>query len=164
MKRSIAALFGIGRFPVAPGTAGSLAAALLGLVLHWTGGAPLLLASAVAVGAAGFWSLSGKSGFAENDPPWVVIDEAAGQLIALVPVSAWLDLMEEPEAAHLFVGWLFGFLLFRILDIWKPWVVGRADRIEGGVGIMLDDILAGAGAAAALAIVLGAAELLGWIP
>ena len=164
MKRSIAALFGIGRFPVAPGTAGSLAAALLGLALHWTGGTALLLVSAVAAVAAGFWSLSGNSEFAENDPPWVVIDEAAGQLIALAPVSAWLDLMEEPEAAHLIFGWVAGFLLFRILDIWKPWFVGWADRIEGGVGIMLDDILAGAGSAAVLVIVLGASALLGWIP
>ena len=164
MKRSVASLFGIGRFPVAPGTAGSLAAALLGLALHWTGGAPLLLASAVAATVAGFWSLSGKSEFAADDPSWVVIDEAAGQLIALAPVSVWLDLMGETETAHLIFGWMAGFLLFRILDIWKPWFIGRADRIEGGVGIMLDDILAGAGAAAVLLFVLGAAALLGWSP
>lgn len=164
MKHSIAALFGIGRFPVAPGSVGSLAAALLGLALHWAGGAPLLLAAAVAATAVGFWSLSGNSEFAESDPPWVVIDEAAGQLIALAPVSAWFDLMEEPEAAHLIFGWVAGFLLFRILDIWKPWLVGRADRIGGAIGIMLDDILAGAGAAAVLAFALGAAALLGWIP
>ena len=147
-----------------PGTAGSLAAALLGLALHWTGGAPLLLASAVAAAVAGFWSLSGKSEFAEGDPPWVVIDEAAGQLIALVPVSVWLDLMEGPEPAHLILGWAAGFLLFRALDIWKPWFVGRADRIEGGVGIMLDDILAGAGAAVVFLFALGGAALLGWNP
>ncbi len=164
MKRSIASLFGIGRFPVAPGTAGSLAAALLGLALHWIGGTPLLLASAVAATVAGFWSLSGKPEFAEGDPPWVVIDEAAGQLIALAPVSVWFDLMGETETAHLIFGWVAGFLLFRILDIWKPWLVSWADRIEGGVGIMLDDILAGAGAAVMLAFALGAMALLGWIP
>ena len=164
MKRTTAALFGIGRVPVAPGTAGSLAAALLGLGLHWVGGAPLLLISVVAATVAGFWSLSGKPEFPESDPSWVVIDEVAGQLIALVPVSAWLDLMGKPDALHLVLGWLAGFLLFRLLDIWKPWFIGRADRIKGSVGVMLDDILAGAAAAAVLTVLLGAATLLGWIP
>ena len=164
MKRTTAALFGIGRFPVAPGTAGSLAAALFGLGLHWVGGAPLLLISAVAATVAGFWSLSGKPEFSESDPPWVVIDEAAGQLIALVPVSVWMELMKEPEAVQLIFGWMAGFLLFRLLDIRKPWFIGRADRIKGGVGVMLDDILAGAAAAALITILLGAATLFGWIP
>ena len=72
--------------------------------------------------------------------------------------------MGKPDALHLVLGWLAGFLLFRLLDIWKPWFIGRADRIKGSVGVMLDDILAGAAAAAVLTVLLGAATLLEWIP
>ena len=72
-----------------------------------------------------------------KDPSFVVIDEVAGQWIALLP--AGLDPV-------LFVA---GFLAFRLFDIWKPWPVSWADRdVPGALGVMLDDLIAGAYAAA----------------
>ena len=160
----MAVFFGVGRCPFAPGTAGSLAAALLAFGLHELGGASLLLMSAAAATAFGFWSLDGQFEDEESDPPWVVIDEVAGQFIALLPVSLWFDLSEAAETEHMIFGWLTGFLLFRILDIWKPWFIGRADKLAGATGIMLDDILAGATAGTILALIGVSGMMLGWVP
>jgi phosphatidylglycerophosphatase A len=75
------------------------------------------------------------------DPGWVVIDEVAGQWIAMCGLGAATPL-----------GLLGAFVLFRALDIWKPGPVGWADRRHGAVGIMLDDVIAGAIAAAVLLV------------
>ena len=151
MKRKIASLFGIGHSPVAPGTAASLVASFAALVVHWAGGPLPLLCLAFATVLAGFWALNGLRETEEADPPWVVIDEAAGQFIALLPASAFLELQTESQALPLIALWATGFLMFRLFDIWKPWIIGRADKIEGQLGIMLDDMLAGVAAGAAVA-------------
>ncbi len=65
------------------------------------------------------------------DPGFVVVDEVAGQ---------WMVLLAVPLDP---LGWIVGFVLFRLFDILKPWPVGWADRrVKGGFGIMLDDLLA----------------------
>ncbi len=141
----IALGFGSGLSPFAPGTAGSLAALIPWFVLR--GVNPIAYAVfLVATFALGVWACDWavrKTNI--EDPSFVVWDEFVGQWIALLPLvivarSAW---------------WMIaGFILFRIFDIWKPWPVSLADRdIGGGLGVMLDDVIAGAYAA----IVLGAA-------
>jgi phosphatidylglycerophosphatase A len=129
----LATWLGCGRVPHAPGTAGSLAALPLGALLLWQGGPLLLMAGALAVLVAGFWaSARYVEATGEDDPGPVVIDEVAGQLIALVPVGL------SP------LGFLVAFVLFRVLDIAKPWPAGWIDReLPGAPGIMLDDVVAG---------------------
>ncbi|MBU6198074.1 MAG: phosphatidylglycerophosphatase A [Xanthomonadaceae bacterium] len=142
----IASGFGSGLSPVAPGTAGSLAALLPWLVLRalpwpWFAVA-LVLAFALGVGVCA-WAVRRLR---SADPSAVVWDEFVGQWIALTP------LLIRP---HDYL-WIFaGFILFRLFDIVKPWPVSWADRrIGGGLGVMLDDAIAGIYAAAALALAL----------
>ena len=68
---------------------------------------------------------------AAKTPGFVVIDEVAGQLFALIAIPA--------DWKHA----LLAFLLFRLLDITKPWPIRRLERLQGGLGIMLDDVAAG---------------------
>lgn len=127
------ATFGyVGFFPIAPGTAGSLAALLLFAFIRWVGVPALELAAIPVVLIVGIWAANGaESVLARKDPGPVVIDEVLGMLItlALLPVSM--------------LGVLAGFLLFRIFDIVKPYPAGRLEHLHGGLGIMLDDAMAG---------------------
>ncbi len=129
--RLIASGLGLGWLPAAPGTWASLAALLPAAAIQYAGG-PLALAIAmVAAAFLGLWAIR-ACGETEDDPGWIVIDEVAGQWLALVPAA--LDW-------RLYVA---GFALFRLFDIAKPWPVGWADRaLPGAAGIMVDDLLAG---------------------
>jgi phosphatidylglycerophosphatase A len=132
----VATLFGVGRMPAAPGTWGSLVvlpAALLGR--------EAVLVLALLVAALGWAAVREvlKDRPAE-DPGWIVVDEGAGMLLALAGLPAGAG----------WVGVAAAFLLFRAFDILKPWPVSWADRQHGATGVMLDDILAGAIAAALL--------------
>ena len=90
-----------------------------------------------------------------------MIDEVVGQWVALMPLS--LGLWAAGAPAHLFPwpGWVGGFVLFRLFDIWKPGPVGWADRRKGPTGVMLDDVVAGV--LAALVVTLLAAVAHGWL-
>ena len=136
--RMVASVFGVGYAPVAPGTAGSAAAAILGAALlqasPWA-----LAAAAIAATAAGFLAIPHAVRDRDADPGWVVIDEVAGQLVALLGL-----------AAVTLPGVLAAFALFRLLDVWKPGPVGWADRRPGAFGIMADDLIAGGMAAVVL--------------
>ncbi len=138
MSRLVASFFGTGFFPVAPGTAGSAVALLVGAVLM-AGPSWLLLLGAALAAVTGFLATSRAVTDPDADPGWVVIDEVAGQWVALLGLA-------EISAT----GLAAAFLGFRVLDIWKPGPVGWADRQPGAFGIMADDILAGAGVALAL--------------
>jgi len=134
--RFVASGFGIGFLPRAPGTAG----ALLGLVLC----IPLLLAppfvlptACLLVSLLGFWAI--RAARIEGDPGWVVIDEIAGQWVALLGLA-------RPTV----IDFAAAFVLFRVFDIVKPGPVGWADRQGGAAGIMADDLIAGAIAAGIL--------------
>ena len=131
--RFVASFFGAGLVPVAPGTAGSLAALLPGLALLFV--SPLALAAgAVAVTGVGLWAVHAARG--GDDPGWVVIDEVAGQ---------WIALLALPHPSV--VGAFLAFAAFRLFDITKPGPVGWAERLPGAIGVMADDVLAGALAA-----------------
>lgn len=124
--------FGSGLAPFAPGTFGTLAAVLLYLPLQYLS-LPLYCLMVAVVCIAGVW-ICGRSSemLGVHDHGGIVWDEFAGYFITMIAAPA---------------GWqwiVIGFILFRIFDIIKPWPIKWADKqVHGGLGIMLDDILAG---------------------
>ena len=140
VARFVASGLGSGYASVAPGTVGSLVAMALGVaMLHL---APAALPFAV-IGAtlAGLWSV--RAAGVEDDPGWVVIDEFAGMWIAMLPIVSGAIAPGPVPLALAFVS-------FRALDILKPGPIGWADRQGGAAGVMADDVIAGAIAAAVL--------------
>lgn len=156
MTRLIATFFYAGLMRPAPGTWGSLAALPAGYGLLLLGGWPLLLLATALAFALGLWATIEQTRDAEDpDPSEIVIDEVVGQWIALLPVAmgaarAGADLLA------LWPGWVAAFALFRLFDIWKPWLVGVVDARGDALGVMLDDVLAGVFAALGV-LVLAAA-------
>ena len=139
----VATFFGTGLSPLAPGTIGSLAALPFAWLIHaWLGQWALVAAAAVAF-AIGLWAADAYArADAERDPGAVVIDEVAGQWLTLAAVAA------TP------LNYAVGFVLFRVVDIVKPWPASRIDRhMHGGMGIMLDDIVAAVYAGATLWVI-----------
>ena len=130
---------GFSRF--APGTVGSLAALLPGILLieH-----PALLLLAIMLAcAAGLWAIPRASGGADHG--WIVIDEVAGQWITLLGILP-LHHVGQTGAAWGWAGsaWFAAaFAMFRLLDITKPGPIGALDRRHDAIGVMGDDILAG---------------------
>lgn len=122
-----------GYLPKAPGTWGSLLALPLNFLLIRLSGAHQGLALAGIFLLAVYTAGAAEKILDRKDPGAIVIDEIIGMLIALIAVPA------QP------LPWLAAFLLFRFFDIVKPWPVSWADRhLHGGLGIVLDDVLAGA--------------------
>jgi phosphatidylglycerophosphatase A len=148
--------------PGPTGTWGSLAALPAGYLLHWLGGFPLLAAATVIAYVAGIWATRVETFEQEDlDPGHIVIDEVVGMWIALMPLSFGLWHIGAPAALFPWPGWVSGFLLFRLFDIWKPWPVSWADRRHGPTGVMLDDVFAGALAGLVVTILAGVAH--GWL-
>lgn len=142
--------FGSGLVPVAQGTFGSLAA-----LLPWLALSRLPLIAYLLVLIIGFvigvWAcdIAGRLlGVADHRS--VVWDEFIGQWIALIPLVGFT----APAATGLH-GWMLlaGFVLFRLFDVWKPWPISWLDRrVKGGLGVMIDDVVAGVFAAVVLAV------------
>lgn len=132
----IATGLGLGLLPGAPGTWGSLGAVIVGWALRSTAGRPALAAAAGVAFFAGWWAAArivraGPDPDPDPDPGAIVIDEIAAQ---------WLVLLVAPLDWR---AYLAAFVLFRAFDIVKPWPIREAERrIAGGLGVMLDDILA----------------------
>jgi len=146
----LATWFGAGLLPKAPGTWGSLAALPFAWALQtWYGWVGLALAT-LAVFIIGIWASNGYlARLGGDDPGPVVIDEVAGVWLTLVPV-AYLSPVPPDAVTY---GIAFG--LFRLADIFKPWPASWADRtIKGGLGIMLDDVLAAFYSAVGLVLLL----------
>jgi phosphatidylglycerophosphatase A len=131
----VGTVFGIGRIPGAPGTYASAFAALSFYAVARFGGriaGELHLSAVCLLAIIGVFAATEVSRRRKcEDPSEVVIDEVAGQVLTylFVPVSL----------ANLIAG----LVLFRIFDIWKPFPARQAERLEGGVGIMADDLVAG---------------------
>ncbi len=146
----LATWFGAGLLPKAPGTWGTLAALPFAWAIHSYAGWLGLATGVVVVFAIGIWAANGYTArLGGEDPGPVVIDEVAGLWLTLLPIA-----YVAPRAPDLP---LYGvaFVLFRIFDIVKPWPVSWADKtLKGGLGIMLDDILAAIYAALVLALIL----------
>ena len=155
----IATLFGIGRLKPGPGTWASAVAVAAGVVIHGFGSFPLLLAATLAVTLSGWWAVGAAlPGFGRDDPSEIVIDEVAGQWLALLAPSFGFWMMGLDSWHFPYPGWLGAFLSFRLFDIWKPWLVGRADRMPGATGVMLDDLVAGLFAAVTVMAAAGLAH------
>ena len=143
MSRAIATVFGLGYLRPASGTWASAAAIGVGLLIdRYLGFPALVMATIVAIGL-GYWAVSLALGDDKTaDPSEFVIDEVAGQWLALLFTSAafwargWEGFLPYPAP-------LAAFVFFRLFDVWKPWIIGRADRMGGAKGVMLDDLIAG---------------------
>jgi phosphatidylglycerophosphatase A len=152
----VVATCGVGYFPIAPGTLGALVGAGLYLTV-WAGTDRLLTSNALAkrltlvyvftpqlavmlvvifvISMVGIWAASrAERVLRKKDPSAVVIDEVAGQMIALLSGPFWIQ-----------TWWsiLSAFILFRLFDIWKPYPIRRLEGLESGLGIMADDLVAG---------------------
>lgn len=137
MKRRVeklsATVFGLGYLPVAPGTWASLAAVcawyFLNSCLELNPAAQIACISLTLI--IGTWACIRLEKIWESDPSQIVIDEWAGMWITcfLLPVT-WQVM-------------LLAFIVFRVLDIWKPLYIRKAEKIKGGWGVMMDDVMAG---------------------
>jgi phosphatidylglycerophosphatase A len=121
----------LGYVPIAPGTFGSAAGVAVFYAVRSSGSLGVELAVIAALFAIGIWSSTqAEHHFGGVDPGPIVIDEVVGMLVtlALLPVNA--------------TGVLIGFLLFRVLDVIKPWPSAGFERLPGGLGVMADDGMA----------------------
>jgi len=138
----ISTCLGLGYARVAPGTAGSLGALAVGVILahhHGWGHLEFALLSGAALPPAVWAAGVSASASGEKDPSWIVVDEAIGQWIALAGATS-----------HNWKSWLAAFILFRFFDIVKPPPVRQAEKLPGGAGILADDVAAGLAAALVL--------------
>jgi len=131
----IATWFGCGYFPWGPGTAGSVAAIAMAVLLHvYLGcGRITFLMITLALLWPAIWAATRTARLVQKeDPGLVVVDEVLGQWVTLLgaTVLEWKS-------------WMAALLLFRLFDIWKPWPVRHFERLPGGVGIVSDDLAAG---------------------
>ncbi len=152
---AIASMLRIGFIPGAPGTYASIATTLVFLLAYLVSHrilAPLHLSAVCLITILGVFTAADASRSTGNeDPSFVVIDEAAGQLLTFLflPVSA--------------LNLIAGTLAFRIFDIWKPFPIRRLERLGKGIGIMADDLLAGVYANLALQLLdLAISSFQGW--
>jgi phosphatidylglycerophosphatase A len=126
------ATFGyLGHVPVAPGTFGSAAGLAVFFLVRSTGSAAVEAAVILTLFVIGVWSGTiAEHHFGRVDPPRVVMDEVVGMLITLafLPVGV--------------TGAVLGFLVFRALDVFKPWPSAQFERLPGGLGVMADDGMA----------------------
>ena len=155
MSKIIATFFGIGLLKPAPGTWGSLAALpTFWLVFNFLGLLGILISTAI-IFYFGWKATEAYSDARDcNDAPEIVIDEVLGQFIALWPIAIGAWMMEAPIIA-LWPGWFSAFLLFRIFDIWKPGFIKTIDQRSTAMSVMLDDLFAGALAAAGTCLLAG---------
>jgi phosphatidylglycerophosphatase A len=143
----LAVWFGCGHLPLAPGTWGTLGAVPLYLLVRPLGVAAVAV-TALGVTLVGLWAAGDvERRLGAKDPQIVCIDEVAGVFVT------WL------AAPPTWKGLIAGVLLFRVFDQFKPWPARAAERLGGGAGVMLDDVVAGAWGAALLA----AGRLLHWL-
>lgn len=149
----IATWFGCGLSPIVSGTAGSLGALPFAFAIHYYLGNNALFLASLGMFALGVWASNQYLAHMQcgEDPREIVVDEVAGQWLLLSV------LMPSPAS------YLLGFVLFRAFDIVKPWPVSYADsNIKGGMGVMLDDMLAALYPIMVYLLLLVAAYWFGW--
>ena len=139
MRKTLGTFFYVGYVPFAPGTAASLVTAVLiaALVLL---GAPAALIPVLALAVGGIACVVARRAvedYGSEDPKRFVLDEVVGMLVAMsfVPIGT---------AKQAILATATAFIAFRVFDIFKPFPVSAAERIPGGVGVVADDVVAGA--------------------
>jgi phosphatidylglycerophosphatase A len=136
------ATWGVGFLPLAPGTFGSL----VGIgVFFALGSLVFQVIGVVVVTGLGIWAASRTEQIlGAKDPGKVVVDEVAGQMIALLPLTVFASGR----------GWIIvSFILFRLFDIFKPYPARRSEALRAGLGIMADDLVAGVYAALIIVVI-----------
>jgi phosphatidylglycerophosphatase A len=159
---------GIGLIPVAPGTFGSLVGVVWFAMLLATGNFWAYLAGAIEGIAFSLWLCDdAEKILGEQDPPSVVIDEIIAIPFCFLPWVAveWWQYKALPSVSFFFTGYIFWLtlgivVLFRVFDIWKPWPVRQSQRLPGGWGVTIDDLLA----AAYVALIVAGSLQFGLIP
>lgn len=141
----VATWFGVGLLPKAPGTFGSLSALIYAWVIETVAGPPGLGIALVLLFPLGVWAAGVYArATGQSDPPAVVVDEVIGQ---------WLVVLVMPPDLIIYAA---GFALFRVADIFKIWPANWVERrVKGGLGIVLDDIVAAVYAGALLFVLSG---------
>lgn len=140
---------GAGRSPFAPGTVGSAVGVVVFLLIQDLPAAgQLAIVAAITIVGVPASTVTARH-FGRKDPGQVVVDEVAGQLVTLVLTGVTMP------------GVVIGFLVFRLLDITKPWPARQFEAFRGGTGIMADDVMAGLYGNAILQVAVRA--LPGWL-
>jgi phosphatidylglycerophosphatase A len=130
--KKIATFFGVGFFPKGPGTAGTVAAIPLVLLLSWAGPLIYMVVTILLLPVAILAAQVYEDDVGGHDHKEIVIDEVVGFLVAMT----WLPMTWQAMLA--------GFLLFRVLDIFKPFPISYLDeKVPGGLGVVVDDLVAG---------------------
>ena len=139
-------MFGAGYSPVTPGTVGSLVAAVAIWLLPFT--TVRLAVTLLVVTLIGIWAGSRvERVLGRKDPGVIVIDEVAGMLLSILLLPRTIPVL------------VTAFLVFRLFDIWKPFPARESQALTGGMGVMVDDLIAGL---YTLILVMGAHKLLGF--
>jgi len=151
---------GAGFAPIAPGTWGSLVGLLItyGLIAAFKQNVWLLqnvlIVVSVFLALIGIWAgTRAETIFGKKDSGQIVIDEVCGQVISFVFIAPFLPMLDKLGGQWRW--WLIpGFLLFRAFDIFKPYPINGLQSLTGGLGVMMDDIIAGIYAAALMSLAL----------
>jgi len=155
MSNWIATLAGTGRLPVAPGTWGSLVGLLTGIAILLASNLIILMICTLVFTLIGWLATAqATKGKEDHDPSEIVIDELVGQWVALFPLAQGLWFTLGPDWFGPLISVMLPFALFRLFDILKPWPVSWADRQPTALGVMMDDLIAGAMAAACYVVLL----------
>ncbi|MEA1880222.1 MAG: phosphatidylglycerophosphatase A [Campylobacterota bacterium] len=152
--------FGAGLSPKAPGTVGTLASLPVGLAVLYYFGINTLFMLTLAITLIGIFEINKyEKATGIHDHQQIVIDEAAGMWLSLMIAFSTATTMSYPYAEYLAI--VSSFATFRLFDIWKPSTIGWIDReLKGGMGVMLDDVLAGiAGGLLSALILMGVEKL-----
>jgi phosphatidylglycerophosphatase A len=134
-RRWLLTAFGIGRFPHAPGSLASLVTFSAVVLAQWLAHSGAIVSAVLGVFGTLVTLLLGSETDSRggHDPAWIVTDEVAGQALACAGVVAY------PFGP----AWMLPFLLFRVLDVWKPGPIRKLERLPGGAGVLCDDLAAG---------------------
>ncbi len=146
LAKLIATGLGSGYAPVAPGTAGAALAAIItyfiAITTSWNNLNIILGVLSIVFTILGIWSANALQDEWGEDPGRIVVDEMVG---------IWISMLFIPFSV---LNLLLAFGLFRLYDIWKPWIVKKAENLHGGLGVMADDIVAGVFANVTLQFIL----------
>ena len=151
---------GAGLSPKAPGTVGTLASLPVGVAILYSFGMETLFTLTLAIIIIGIFEINKYENLTGvHDQQEIVIDEAAGMWLALMIAISTAVTMTYPYAEVLAI--ILSFAAFRLFDIWKPSTIGWIDReLKGGLGVMMDDVLAGvAGGFLTVIILMGIEKL-----
>ncbi len=145
MAKLYVTLFGLGFFPLASGTLGSLAGVLLWLVIRefldpWTMFLAILFLFFFSWAITERYIRQKKT---KPDPPEVIIDEFIGQWVSLFPVLYFSHILDTNSITDTIIIIFLSFLLFRFFEIFKPWPISTIDQQSNSFSVLFDDVVAG---------------------